>query len=77
MVGFYNAYCRSGDDKYLSIAESVFEYIKNVQTDKRCGEWYSEVSFEGVPDSGKEMVGPWKCPYHNGRMCLEMIRRIK
>ncbi len=75
VVGFCNAYMHSQNEEYLNIAKSVFEYIKNVQTDKRCGEWYSEVSFEGVPDPDKEMVGPWKCPYHNGRMCLEMIRR--
>ena len=75
VVGFCNAYMHSQNEEYLNIAKSVFEYIKNVQTDKRCGEWFSEVSFEGVPDPDKEMVGPWKCPYHNGRMCLEMIRR--
>ncbi len=76
VVGYYNAYEHSDDKHFLDISEQILTYIENVTTDKRSGEWYSEVSFEGVPDRKKEMVGPWKCPYHNGRMCLEIIRRI-
>ncbi len=77
VIGYHNAYEHSGDEHFLRISEEVFDYIKNVTTDKRCGEWFSEVSFDGVPDRRKEMVGPWKCPYHNGRMCLEIMRRSK
>lgn len=76
VVGFTNAYQHSGDKKFLSAAETVWENIKKYVIDKReGGEWYSEVSFDHVPDSKKETVGPWKCPYHNGRMCLELIER--
>lgn len=75
VVGYCNAYAHSGDGHFLRIAETVFGYIRDTLTDERCGEWFSEVSFEGVPDIRKEMVGPWKCPYHNGRMCLEIMRR--
>lgn len=76
VVGFTNAYQHSGDKRFLDAARSVWDHIKSDVIDKReGGEWYSEVSFEGVPDSRKEIVGPWKCPYHNGRMCLEIITR--
>ena len=55
--------------------EDLFEYIKNYVCDKReGGEWYWCVDENGVP-SDKPIVEPWKCPYHNGRMCLEMIKR--
>ena len=27
------------------------------------------------PDSEKPIVEEWKCPYHNGRMCMEIIKR--
>lgn len=76
VVGFTNAYQHSKDKKFLDAARSVWDHIRSDMIDRREGsEWYSEVSFDGVPDSGKEIVGPWKCPYHNGRMCLELIRR--
>lgn len=76
VVGFINAYQHSGDKKFLEAARSVWEYIRSDIIDKRTGsEWYSEVSFEHKPHNFKEIVGPWKCPYHNGRMCLEVIKR--
>ena len=76
VVGFMNAYQHSGDKKYLKAALGIWDYIKDNVVDKReGGEWYSEVSFEGKPHDWKEETGPWKCPYHNGRMCLEMIKR--
>lgn len=76
VVGFINAYQNSGDDSFLKTANSIWEYIKSHVIDKRKGgEWYSEVSFEGVPHDWKEEAGPWKCPYHNGRMCLEVLKR--
>ncbi len=76
VVGFTNAYQHSGDKRFLDAAHSVWEKIKERVIDKREGsEWFSEVSFDGVPDERKEIAGPWKCPYHNGRMCMEIITR--
>lgn len=76
IVGFINAYQHSGQDKFLKTALGIWEYVKANVVDKReGGEWYSEVSYEGKPHDWKEETGPWKCPYHNGRMCLEMIKR--
>ena len=76
IVGFINAYQHSGDKKFLETAKSIWEYTKEHQIDKRNGsEWFWEVSFDNVPGQTREIVGPWKCPYHNGRMCMEVIRR--
>ena len=44
--------------------------------DKREGsEWFWCVDKNGKPIMDKPIVEPWKCPYHNGRMCMELIRR--
>lgn len=40
-------------------------------------EWFWRVSQAGVADSDKPMTEPWKCPYHNGRMCFEVIKRFE
>ncbi len=77
VVGFLNAYeKRPHEKKYLEAAKSEWEFIKEFMLDKRAGsEWYWEVSQEGKPFEGRPIVEPWKCPYHNGRMCIEVIRR--
>lgn len=76
VVGFANAYQRDPQRvEYLEAARATWEFIKEFVIDKRVGEWHSEVSPEGKPINNKPIVEPWKCPYHNGRMCLEMISR--
>lgn len=76
VVGFLNAAQRYNNSEYKEIARSVWNYIKESIVDKRQGgEWYSQVDENNVPASFKATVDPWKCPYHNGRMCLEVIKR--
>lgn len=63
-------------DHFLSAAGDVWHWIQKYQVDKRPGgEWWAEVDFDGNPMPGFTMVNEWKCPYHNGRMCLEVILR--
>ena len=78
VVGFFNAYEKTKDEKYLTVALDMWEYIKEHLIDKREGsEWFWDLDFEGNPSSRKPIVEPWKCPYHNGRMCMEVIRRYE
>ena len=78
VVGFYNAYEKSGDVKFKNAALDVFDFIEEKQTDHRKGsEWFSALDKNGEPIVKYPIVEPWKCPYHNGRMCLELIKRCK
>ncbi len=71
MVGFRNCYRKTGDVKYEKITEELWEYIKACIIDRREGsEWFWDVARNGMPESRKPIVEPWKCPYHNGRMSL-------
>lgn len=75
LVGFLNAYEHTGEKRYLDAARSQWEYIKGKIIDPREGsEWFWSVKEDGTPIE-KPIVEPWKCPYHNGRMCMEVIRR--
>lgn len=78
LVGFLNGYEHEPEKtEYLQAAESEWQFIKEHVADKREGsEWYWEVSEDGTPFEGRPIVEPWKCPYHNGRMCFEVIRRM-
>lgn len=77
VVGFVNG-CEKmpAHTEYLDAAAAQWEFIKRYVIDGRAGsEWYWEVDQSGVPIAGRPIVEPWKCPYHNGRMCMELIRR--
>lgn len=77
VVGFLNGYKLMPERKeYLEAAEAVWEFIRERLIDKRPGsEWFWDVTPQGEAVSGKPIVEPWKCPYHNGRMCIEVIKR--
>ena len=77
VVGFLNGYQLAPEHReYLDAAKSEWEFIKEHVIDKREGsEWYWLVDKSGKPVAGEPIVEPWKCPYHNGRMCFEVIRR--
>ncbi|WFR63939.1 AGE family epimerase/isomerase [Paenibacillus amylolyticus] len=76
MVGFYNAYQRTGDPLFLERVERLWSYTKENIIDQRAGgEWYWSVDGNGTPDQS-EIAGPWKCPYHNSRFCIELIERM-
>lgn len=76
MVGFCNCYEKTGEEKYKDITEQLWDYIKNYIIDKREeSEWFWDLDKDNNPVSRKPIVEPWKCPYHNGRMCMEIIRR--
>ncbi len=83
VVGFLNGYQKSAGEEggprreYLEAAEDIWNYIKTYFVDKRKGsEWYWALDREKRP-LDRPIVEPWKCPYHNGRMCFEVIRRMK
>lgn len=79
MVGFMNAYERHPKrSEYFDAVRAIWAYIKAHLIDTRAGgEWFWDVDARGRPASGKDIVGPWKCPYHNGRMLIEMIGRLR
>lgn len=79
VVGFLNAYALAPEHtEYREAAKAEWEFIRDHVVDKRDGsEWFWDVNREGKAVSGKPIVEPWKCPYHNGRMCLEVIRRAE
>jgi mannobiose 2-epimerase len=76
VVGYYNAYQLSGEEDFLKRSLGSWEFIKKYLVDHKLGEWFWSVDSQGNPQTEKEKAGFWKCPYHNGRACMELIRRI-
>lgn len=76
MVGYFNAFQLTGNKKFYDLSLGSWSFIKS-ELKSPTGEWYW-----GIDEDKKRMVrngkiGPWKGPYHNGRACLEILKRIR
>lgn len=76
MVGFFNAWQISGNENYLKQTFNIWEFIKKYLKDTKNGEWFWGVDEVLLPMQNEDKAGFWKCPYHNGRACIEIIKRI-
>ncbi len=75
VVGCFYQWELTGDGKWLDAAEAEWEFIKKhiIAPD---GEWYWGLLADGSVNTADDRAGFWKCPYHNGRMCMELIELI-
>lgn len=74
-VGFLNAYQISGDSRFFDASFHTWDFIEKHLVDHERGEWFHGVSRDGKQVSPLKM-GFWKCPYHNGRACMELVERL-
>lgn len=77
VIGFFNAWQLSSTDEWLNKACCSWYFIKDQLIDRVHGEWYWSALPNGEKDLENDKAGFWKCPYHSGRMCLELMERIK
>lgn len=78
VLGFANAFALTGKEKYKAAAKQEWRYIQETIVDHRPGgEWFWCCDENGTPAPQKPIVEAWKCPYHNGRMCLRMMEQAK
>ena len=75
VVGYLNRWQLAGDPADLERSLAEWDYIKRaiIAPD---GEWYWGRRPDASVNLADDRAGFWKCPYHNGRMCMEIIARI-
>jgi len=76
VVGWFNLYQHFGDEEALARALKCWDYIKAQIIDYEHGEWHWSRHADGTLNTVDDKAGFWKCPYHNSRMCLEIIERF-
>ena len=76
VVGQLNLHQHFGDEVALERAYSGWEFIKAHLIDREGGEWFWSVDSGGRVNRKDDKAGFWKCPYHNGRMCMEVMERL-
>ena len=75
VVGWINIYQYFGDEDALQKALNGWQYIKNNLIDREGGEWWWSRDPQRNINRKDDKAGFWKCPYHNSRMCLEILER--
>ena len=77
VIAFFNAYQMTEENKYLSNSLLSWDFIKKYVIDYKYGEWFGTVAKDNhEPNLEESKIGPWKCPYHNSRMGLQIAERI-
>ena len=76
VVGYVDQYQDIRDPHQWQMAEKAFDFIQSHLLDREHGEWFWSVLPDGTPDRDNDKAGFWKCPYHNSRMCFELIERL-
>jgi mannobiose 2-epimerase len=76
VVGFYNAYQLSGQERFAQAAYRSWSYIQDKIVDRTHGDWFKVLDRVGTPKKSSFKVGPWECPYHASRACFEMLERL-
>ena len=75
VIGHVNLYQYFNDKDALKVAKDCWAYIDKHLVDHVNGEWHWAVDDNGKINLDDDKAGFWKCPYHNSRMCLEIIER--
>ena len=75
VVGWFNIWQHFGDEEAIKKSEKCWHYIKENLVDFDNGEWFWSRHSDGTLNTVDDKAGFWKCPYHNSRMCLEIIER--
>ena len=76
VVGYLNLWDHFGTQEGLENALTCWDFIKANLIDREKGEWYWSLRKDGTVNRDDDKAGFWKCPYHNGRMCMEIIERV-
>lgn len=76
VVGYSYAHRLQPEAGYDQYAAALWQYIRKELVDDEGGEWYWSRLEDGSVNRGEDKAGFWKCPYHNGRMCLELIEHF-
>ena len=74
-IGMINAWQLTQNEEFLDITEKNFEFVEKYIIDHKNGEWIWGVYADYSPIL-KDKAGFWKCPYHNSRACIELIKRL-
>lgn len=76
VVGYFYMWHLYGDEEALERAVRAWKYIDKDIIDHTNGEWWWSRKADGTINMQEDKAGFWKCPYHNSRMCIELLQTM-
>jgi mannobiose 2-epimerase len=77
IVGFYNAFQITGQQHFSQASKHCWQFARDNLVDRQYGDWLKVLDANYQPKPATPTLGPWECPYHHARACLEMIKRLE
>ena len=75
VIGHVNLFQHFRDEESFDKAVRCWAFIKKHLIDWDNGEWHWSLFPDGTVNLKDDKAGFWKCPYHNSRMCIELMER--
>ena len=76
MVGFWDAWQLGGRARHADAARRSWDFIERHHVDRQGGDWFKVLDAQCRVIQDIPKAGPWECPYHHVRACLEMNERL-
>ena len=70
----------TGEERFLTACEKQIAFIEKYFVNRETGDWYNNIYSDETGghlsdgQHGMDKLNPGKCPFHNGQMCLEVMR---
>jgi mannobiose 2-epimerase len=76
MVGFLHVWELTGEEIWWERSVNCWNFVERYIKAAGEREWHRGVLADHSPMPGQDKAGFWKCPYHNSRACMEVVRRL-
>lgn len=74
MVGLDYAFRLTGNPHFQDSVHDIWNFTRENLIDKKNGEWFFRINENNIPYEEEDKLGMWKCPYHNSRACMKLLR---
>jgi mannobiose 2-epimerase len=74
MVGLEYAYQISGEKNFRNAIFDIWNFTQEHIIDRENGEWFFRIDENNRPYTQEDKLGMWKCPYHNSRACIVLMK---